>query len=50
MTHFYYRVETEKAAEESLPLLNGEFATKTACTEQEYALLSQQAIHGHRLG
>jgi len=40
----YYRVEAEKASEESLTLSNGEFANKTACTEQEYALISRLAI------
>lgn len=43
MTYFYYRAEAEKASEESLTLPNGEFANKIACTEQEYALVSQQA-------
>lgn len=44
MHHFYYRVGTEKASEESLTLPNGDFANKTACTEREYTLVSQLAM------
>ncbi len=44
MTHFCYHVEAEKTSEESLTLSNGEFANKIACTEQEYALVSQWAM------